>query len=269
MANPEYTGPDSLDLTPRALASQTSAWAGALCSLALVAGAAYWSYDLAQRDAYGVPVIKALDGPARVAAADPGGATMANQGLAVNAVAEGEPEAPAEAVALAPEPAELTAEDQPRPVLEAPSDTVMRNSIADALALAGVGDEDLTSPAEPWRPSPRPEGETAQASLATKPVTAPQAALTEVDGASLAPGTRLVQLGAFDSEDVALSVWTDLDKRFGDFVSSKGRIIQRADVGGKTFYRLRLHGFDDLAEARRFCAALIAERADCIPVLVR
>jgi hypothetical protein len=28
-------------------------------------------------------------------------------------------------------------------------------------------------------------------------------------------------------------------------------------------------GFADLGEARRFCSALVAERADCIPVVTR
>jgi hypothetical protein len=28
-------------------------------------------------------------------------------------------------------------------------------------------------------------------------------------------------------------------------------------------------GFDDLNDARRFCAAFVAERTDCIPVVTR
>lgn len=91
----------------------------------------------------------------------------------------------------------------------------------------------------------------------------------EIDAASLATGTRLVQLGAFDSPEVAREQWVRIEGRFGDYLTGKSRIIQKAQSGGRTFYRLRAHGFDDLSEARRFCSALVAEGADCIPVVTR
>ena len=47
------------------------AWAGALTSVALVAGLGIWGYDLAMRDLNGVPVVAALEGPMRVAPEDP------------------------------------------------------------------------------------------------------------------------------------------------------------------------------------------------------
>ena len=46
-------------------------------------------------------------------------------------------------------------------------------------------------------------------------------------------------------------------------------MIQEAESGGRTFYRLRALGFDDLSDARRFCSVLVAENADCIPVTAR
>ena len=49
----------------------------------------------------------------------------------------------------------------------------------------------------------------------------------------------------------------------------KRRVIEKATSGGRTFYRLRAEGFADLPDARRFCAALVAEKADCIPVVTR
>jgi hypothetical protein len=45
--------------------------------------------------------------------------------------------------------------------------------------------------------------------------------------------------------------------------------VQKASSGGRVFYRLRAMGFDDLGDARRFCSALVAENADCIPVVTR
>lgn len=82
-------------------------------------------------------------------------------------------------------------------------------------------------------------------------------------------GTRLAQLGAYKSEAIAREEWARLEARFGDYLDGKNRVIQKATSGGRTFYRLRAMGFDDLAEARRFCSALVAERAECIPVVTR
>ena len=48
--------------------------AGAAVFLALVAGMGLWSYRLGTRDAAAVPIIRAMEGPARVEPADPGGA---------------------------------------------------------------------------------------------------------------------------------------------------------------------------------------------------
>lgn len=80
-------------------------------------------------------------------------------------------------------------------------------------------------------------------------------------------GTRLVQLGAFDSAEVAEREWTRLSGRFEEYFEGKAPVVQRAESGGRTFYRLRAMGFADLSDSRRFCAALLAERADCIPVV--
>ena len=52
-------------------------------------------------------------------------------------------------------------------------------------------------------------------------------------------------------------------------MGGKARVIQEAESGGRTFYRLRAMGFDDINDARRFCSVLVAENADCIPVTTR
>ena len=91
----------------------------------------------------------------------------------------------------------------------------------------------------------------------------------EIDPATLALGTRLVQLGAFDSASQARSEWVKLVERFGDLMSGKAVVIEAAESGGRTFYRLRGHGFAGEDDVRRFCAALVAENAACIPASVR
>jgi hypothetical protein len=133
-----------------------------------------------------------------------------------------------------------------------------------AASVAGVS----RSP----RPLMRPFG------LNTTPATAPvevaaaqtvSAPVTDVDATTITAGTRLAQLGAYDSAETAQKEWDRLYGRFTEYMEGKSRVIQKAQSGGRTFYRLRAMGFDDLSDARRFCSALLAERAACIPVKVR
>ena len=113
------------------------------------------------------------------------------------------------------------------------------------------------------RPRKRPQA--LKVSAPAPRATAPQ----PVDPESLPAGTWLAQLGAFESVEVAEKEWTRLSARFADYLGDKRRVIQRARSGGRTFYRLRALGFADVDDSRRFCSALVAERADCIPVVIR
>lgn len=91
----------------------------------------------------------------------------------------------------------------------------------------------------------------------------------EVSASSLPVGTRLVQLGAFDTPEIARAQWGQLSARFAPFMEGKTRVVMEAKSGGRTFYRLRAQGFEDIGDARRFCSALLAESVDCIPVVTR
>ena len=272
---------------------------GGIVSLGLIIGVGYWGYDLIKRDVSGVPVVQALEGPMRIQPTDPGGRPAENQGLAVNAVAAtGAAEAPADRLTLAPQAVELRAEDQPgaelaeitpedtrasietlveelsngvqplQPLAEeaAPadnevltrSDTGLLNSVVD-LAVPGVR--------KSWHPPVRPE-------RAVRAVPAAAVQLLDASVAEIAPdaierGTRLAQLGAFDSAEEARSNWDVLATKFEDVMQGKSRVIEEASTGGRTFYRLRAHGFTDLSDARRFCSVFVSEKADCIPVTAR
>ena len=122
--------------------------------------------------------------------------------------------------------------------------------------------------------SPRPLSRPASLDT-TAPQTTPapqqvaSASASDVDPSSIPAGTRLAQLGAFESPEIAMQEWDRLYSRFTDYLQGKSRVIQKAESGGRTFYRLRAMGFDDLSDARRFCSALLAENAACIPVKVR
>lgn len=304
-------------------------WAGALVSMGLVIGMGVWAFQLMVRDVADVPVIRALEGPMRVAPEDPGGSIAENQGLAVNRLAEGAEAAPVpDQLLLAPPPQDLGAVEIAAPVEPAePVEQAFENASAaspvaetpvapivpldetvvedtDALIerllseAQPLGDFDAPSLGEPAvdlvaraetipisvpgvrrspRPAARPAGLSARAP-------APAAAAVEgvvaegvVDdgngfemaAAELETGTRLVQLGAFDTPDLARAEWQRLSGNFPDFFLGRARVIEEAASGGQNFYRLRAHGFGDLSASRRFCAALVAQGAACIPVTVR
>ena len=91
----------------------------------------------------------------------------------------------------------------------------------------------------------------------------------EMQPEEVAVGTRLVQLGAFDTADGARAEWTKLQGSFGDLMAGKAIIVQPASSGGQTFFRLRAFGFSDEDDSRRFCSALLSEDTSCIPVTHR
>lgn len=130
--------------------------------------------------------------------------------------------------------------------------------------LAGV--LDAPGVRQSLRPRKRPA---TRVQVVNAVATAAVAETQDIDPATLPAGTRLAQLGAFDSAEVAQEQWGELQGRFGAYMAGKDRVVQRASSGGRVFYRLRAMGFEDLGAARRFCSALVAENADCIPVVTR
>lgn len=280
-------------------------WSGAALSLALLAGLGLWSWQLMVRDVSGVPVVRALEGPMRVAPEDVGGLQAQHQGLSVNQIAAGATatEGGGEIV-LAPPPVSLRDEDAPlgsavqTRAAPAPEAAPQRDAAVFEAAwrpetVPGNG-ESAAVPPPPGsvtalqrspRPPARPVGlRRPAATTASVPaqdediamaVASSVAARTgpregrEVDPASLRPGMRLVQLGTFPTEDAAREAWAALAQRFRPHLDDYGRVIEAAHSGGSVFYRLRAHGFTDEAESRRFCALLIDQNTDCIPVLLR
>ncbi len=278
-------------------------YAGAALSLALIIGVSFWGYKLIMRDVSGIPVVRAMEGDMRVLPDNPGGDVALHTGLAVNEVAAlGEAGGPEDRLVLAPVTSGLAQEDleaQPiaqeaeiipasvttdAPLLEAIEDTQTPLTTDDILALA----DQVTADAEPFAEAPpqieiipasvpgvslslRPQ--IRPASLRVAPVAAPAAPAVNdgevaVTTASFPAGTNLVQLGAFTSPALAATEWERLQDQFGGLMANRFRVIQVSNQATNTWYRLRASGFEDRADAKRFCAALVAEGADCISVVV-
>ena len=127
----------------------------------------------------------------------------------------------------------------------------------------------IPEPSVSLRPKIRPAGvRTASLSAATS-TTATAGGVTEISASSIPASTRLVQLGAYESPEIARKEWARFSTKFSEYMDGKDRVVQKASSGGRTFYRLRAMGFSDLADARRFCSALTAQNTDCIPVVTR
>lgn len=281
--------------------------AGALVSVAVLAGLALWGYGQVMRDVAGVPVVQAAGGPMRIAPDAPGGVISDHKGLSVNAIkaggSTGEAAAP---VRLAAPPVALAAEDRPAtelapgraaaavpgradgdgpaagllPTLRdarggagpGPTEATLAVATPQELALAQAvaaalitGEGTAATAGGAPRPLRRPAPAQDVASRGGAPAEAPEVSRL----AAPAPGTRLAQLGAFPSPEEATAAWSALAARFAPLMERKTPVVQEAEAAGRTLWRLRARGFDDLAQARRFCAALVAEGADCIPVVAR
>ena len=284
------------DNHPRRLAGAFNLVAAAT-SLAILVGIGVWGYKMVMRDVSGVPVIRAAKGPMRVRPEDPGGEQALYQGLAVNAVAAGDgAEKRIEQVILAPAPLDLAFDDTERPAGEgrpaalAGDDGAKTSGAARTVAFVQPA-PGATASASASAPAPAPEAAPGRQagvegglgrslrprlrpgslgiSEAVTRALADVGAVHGIDPATIAPGTRLAQLGAFASREIALREWDRMTVRFGDYLADKERVIQKATSGGRSFYRLRAMGFADMSAARRFCSALMDQGAECIPVTIR
>ncbi|MGR3519298.1 MAG: SPOR domain-containing protein [Roseovarius sp.] len=236
---------------------------GALVSVALLVGIGQWGYKVIMRDVSGVPVVRALSDPMRETPVEPGGREAAHQGLSVNRVAAQAAAAePPDRVIIAPPPLDLTLEDIPR----------AERAAAQASTASRSGDVYLAVARQPAQATARAETasesapetqarvETVEGGLGRSlrprlrpalpdPVayalaSATSASSVEVNPETLPVGSRLAQLGAFESEEVARSEWERLTAQLGDLLEGKRRVVQRAESGGRIFYRLRAAGFE-------------------------
>ena len=281
-------------------------WTGAALSLILLAGAIGWSYQLIVRDVNQIPIVRAQLGPLRVAPDNPGGLTAANQGLSVTQLAVNEKPLLSNEIYLAPaaeilneenlalkvkeeyksnkvdgafEIKEVNAENSmnlealpDQKEVDSRSNDVgvlskaafsqkkieIENAVSLALSITNEPDKSLS-----WlRPKIRPVGFYRNGNITEDQI------VSNEPMPKLPIGSAVVQLGAFDSKSLAESEWQRFEKILGSILIPKKMVVQKAESGGKIFYRLRAWGFSDISDARQFCTA-ISDKVACIPVVTR
>ncbi len=260
---------------------------GAAISLAVFVGILGWAVSTMMRDASGVPTVRALQGPMTIEPEDPGGVPADHLGLSVNRVAGSNPIVDQSNLQLAPQTAVLEEEDVPGAILMSDRPAARPDALDVAAATVAVDDAVLEAvdvqptaslalpgtPVPSLRPQARPGGLRSVAARVTNAVAQPaatQAAVTSVAFSNAVPaGTRLAQLGAYESAALAESEWSRISRKNPSFFSGKSHVIQEASKNGQRFYRLRVVGFSDAADARRFCSALISKNLACYPVVMK
>ena len=281
-------------------------WVGAALSLSLLTGAIGWSYQLIVRDINQIPIVRAQLGPLRVAPDDPGGLTAANQGLSVTQLAVNERPLLSDEIFLAPA-AEVLSEENVALQISEENSSITNKEKFDTLEVSTENSLDLKILPEQNATGLASNNEAVLSTAAFSPkkleienaVSLALSLTNEVDSSfnSLRPkirpvvlnqiqtdniaqsvanelvvtlpvGSAVVQLGAFESKSLAEIEWQRLEALLGSVLTSKNMVIQKAESGGKVFYRLRAFGFDDLSDARQFCSA-VNDKVACIPVVTR
>ena len=280
-------------------------WTGAALSLFLLAGSIGWGYKLVVRDINQIPIVRAQLGPLRVAPDNPGGLTAANQGLSVTQIAVNEKPLLSDEINLAPA-ADILNEETSALLLPEVDKLNKIDAIYEIKEINAENTSlDGSSGAMEAETAPKTEALLTQAAFSQKKIeienavslalsitSEPDASLTSLRPKTrpmsfhqnrnkneehivskepmdkLPIGSAIVQLGAFDSKSLAESKWQRFEKLLGSILAPKQMIIQKAESGGKIFYRLRASGFNDISDARQFCTA-ISDKVACIPVVTR
>lgn len=201
-------------------------------------------------------------------------------------------------VAGAPAPAQSSAAGQaaipPAPTVEGGADAIqaaLARASAEATAAAtassaeavpGAADASPQAPSAmplaPARPRPPAPGtrvasaapSAASAPAATTPAATPAAAPASTpSGAGIGTGDVVIQLGAFNSADIAESQWRRALRRNEDLIGAYGHAVTTVESGGRTLFRLRVGPMADRTRAQDLCAALKARGDACIVAKVR
>ena len=218
----------------------------ALIVLAAFTGVVWLAYNQGvARGQAGAVVINAPDGPVRTVPADPGGTTPFTGLKVYDQPLPPDQEAQSSALAqsTAPSAIEIAREPGPAPVTtEAPPARL--NPQSSLVAIAPPAPQAVAPPPAPVAP--------ARPAVAAAPAVAPAA------------GSTLLQIGAYESEEIANGAWATFRSRHTVVAGTLSQNIQKADLGDKgIWYRLRVGPFADKAAAVTACEKLKAEGATC------
>lgn len=252
----------------------------AVGGFAALAYYAYHSGAKSMSESVDVPVVEADAGPIKEAPLDPEGEQFANQDKTIyNVIAN---DGRAEPEKLMPEPerpviaADVEDSEDSQPVIEPVTrpEPMMAAPVPEPVVpeVAAVAPTPAPIPAPPAAPE-KMETAAVDTKKSEKSYEAPEminettvtgkpeAAPVEEKPKAEAPkpakakpaggGASKVQLGAFASESEARAAWKKLSAKYASVLTGSPTIV-KADVNGKTYYRLRTN----VADAKAACATI-------------
>lgn len=288
-SRPVPSEPDQAPTSPKKIITA----AIALGAVAAFGIGIWFAYDQGvKRGASGAPpLIRADQGPTKVAPENPGGMQVPNQDKQIYERLGGNQQAatpgtekllpPPERPSAAPtqpgtqpnaQTSAVTVPNRPAPA------TVPGQSPAASAGQTGLPNRtDAPSPSAVTTPAPSqpvaPKAEEkpaatpatrAPAQTATAPATPPSAApsVTATPG-----GSAKVQLASLKDQAAATATWNQLQKKFPDVLGGLQPSYEKVEIAGKgTFVRLQAGPLKDRATAQNVCQQLAAKNQGCIVV---
>ena len=243
----------------------------ALLVLAMFAGFVWLAYsEGVARGRSEIPVVTAEAGPARVAPANPGGASAPYKGFKIyeqpappdeDATQDVSPKTPAEAKAM------------PAPAMPAPVASTPVAAPVTPVPAAKVQAPPAKPVAPPVKaaaatPKPAPVAKVAAPAKPSAPASAPPkqlaANIPPAAQAAAASGAYVLQIGAYKSQGEADAAWNTYKAKHAALLSGYSPNVAQADLGDKgVWYRLRIAGFSSKDVASALCDRLKADGGSC------
>lgn len=210
-----------------------------------------------------LPLVHAIDDPVKVKPESPGGLVVPykeqlvlNQGTTG---AGGEPVVerllpPPEAPKWPPAPPASLSPAKPEGGATAPEPAETTAAASGQEAAAASDQKAAAAATSPTKtePSAKPAVEESKtAALTAQPVQS---------------GGYTLQLASITSKDAAGPAWKDMQKAHPDLLGPLSLSVEKANVSGKTYYRIQAGTFTDRTEAQGLCARLKAGKQDCLVV---
>lgn len=276
---------------------KTIAAAVALGAVAAFGIGIWFAYDQGvKRGASGAPpLVRAEQGPAKVAPENPGGMQVPNQDKQIYeriAGNDGQAASGSQIERLLPPPERPTAtptspavtvpmRPAPNPVPnQAPANQTAagipnRTDAPSATPLPGAPAQKQASPAETSaapastaQTSAPPAGSAAKSITESAAASRPAAAVAPAPTVTATPGgSAKVQLASLKDRAAAQSTWTQLQKKYGDLLGNLTPSYESVEIPGKgSFVRLQAGPLKDRGAAQSVCEQLSARKQGCIVV---
>ncbi|MCW0236420.1 MAG: SPOR domain-containing protein [Ferrovibrio sp.] len=237
----------------------------------------WFAYDQGvKRGASGAPpLIRADQGPAKVAPENPGGMQVPNQDKQIYERLPGNSPAgnTAGTEKLLPPPERPTATPTQPGVATSPAVNVPTRPVQ-TVPNQSPNRTDAPSPA-PIPPAPAAPGQPQPVAprTATTPATPAPAAQTPAPAPAARSvtatpgGSAKIQLASLKDQAAATATWNQLQKKFPDVLGGLQPSYEKVEIANKgTFIRLQAGPLKDRAEATAICSTLAAKNQGCIVV---